>query len=141
MVNSLNCRLLVERDGVPVWKSLERIVLRAPAGGIIVEVPVSRGEMVDNGDLLVLILDPIELRFRGWVPEGEIQSLRPGVPVRIDLPGGIKPVTSTLIGPDETRWRRGHRERCNLEGSELPCAHFPESARVRLQRVPVAAFY
>ena len=91
--------LLEKKDGVEVWKTLELIVMRAPARGIIVEVPVSRDETVDKGDLVALILDPIELRFRGWVPEGDLRSLRSGAPVKIELPGGIEPVTSKLLGP------------------------------------------
>lgn len=91
--------LLDSREGAEDWKTLESIVVRAPASGTVVDVPVSRGETVDEGDPLVLILDPSELRFRGWLPEGDLRSLRHGAPVRVELPGGIAPVTTKLIGP------------------------------------------
>ncbi len=91
--------LLDSREGAEDWTTLESIVVRAPASGTVVDVPVSRGETVDEGDPLVLVLDSSELRFRGWLPEGDIRSLRHGAPVRIELPGGIAPVTTKLLGP------------------------------------------
>ncbi len=91
--------LLDSREGAEDWKTLESVVVRAPASGTVVDVPVSRGETVDEGDPLVLVLDSSELRFRGWLPEGDIRSLRHGAPVRIELPGGIAPVTTKLLGP------------------------------------------
>ncbi len=91
--------LLDSREGAEDWTTLESIAVRAPASGTVVDVPVSRGETVDEGDPLVLVLDSSELRFRGWLPEGDIRSLRHGAPVRIELPGGIAPVTTKLLGP------------------------------------------
>lgn len=65
----------------------------------MVDVPASRGETLDEDDTLVLILDPSELRFRGWLPEGDIRSLRPDAPVRVELPGGLTPISTRLLGP------------------------------------------
>ena len=91
--------LLEGAEGAETWRKIGSIVVRAPAGGIVVNVPVSRGEVVDQDKPLALILDPGELRFRGWLPEGDIRSLRPDAPVRVELPGGLDPVTTRLLGP------------------------------------------
>ncbi len=91
--------LLDHSEGKETWKTLEAIVVRAPAGGAVVDVPVSRGETVDEGDPLVLILDPGVIRFRGWLPEGDLRSMRQGAPVRVELPGGIGSVMTELLGP------------------------------------------
>lgn len=91
--------LLETRDGAPAWKAIESIVVRAPAGGTVVEVFASGGETVDENLPLALILDSSELRFRGWLPEGDLRLLRNEAPMRVDLPGGIAPITTTLLGP------------------------------------------
>ena len=91
--------LLAGQEGSETWKTLESIIVRAPASGTIVDVPVSRGETVDENAPLTLILDPSELRFRGWLPEGDLRSLRSDATVRVELPGGIAPITTRLLGP------------------------------------------
>ena len=91
--------LEVGQENAPVWKTLASLVLRAPGRGTVVEVRVSRGETVDDGGLILVLLDATVLRFRGWVPEGDLRSLRPGVPVRVELPGGSTHVTTELLGP------------------------------------------
>lgn len=91
--------LLAGEEGSEAWKTIESIVVRAPHSGTVVDVPASRGETLDEDDSLVLILDPSELRFRGWLPEGDIRSLRADAPVRVELPGGLTSISTRLLGP------------------------------------------
>ena len=85
--------------GGEVWKTISSIEIRAPAAGIIVEVFASRGEKLDKNQPLALILDPVELRLRGWLPEGDLSLLKENTTVRIELPGELPPITTTLLGP------------------------------------------
>ncbi len=91
--------LLARNDGVEAWRALESIVVRAPARGTVVEVPASRGETVDEDETVAVLLDASELRFRGFLPEGDLRSLRRGAPMRVDLPGHDEPVVTELLGP------------------------------------------
>ena len=85
--------------GGEAWKTIESIEIRAPAAGTIVEVFATRGEKLDKNQPLALILDPGELRFRGWLPEGDLSLLKENTTVRIEFPGEIPPITTTLLGP------------------------------------------
>jgi len=91
--------LMEVRDGNEVWKTIESTEIRAPASGTIVDVFSTQGENLDKNAPLALIFDPGELRFRGWVPEGDLPLLKNDAPVRISLPGDLPTVTSSLLGP------------------------------------------
>jgi len=91
--------LMEVRDGNEVWKTIESTEIRAPASGTIVDVFSTQGENLDKNEPLALILDPGELRFRGWTPEGDLPLLKNDAPVRISLPGDLPTVTSSLLGP------------------------------------------
>ena len=91
--------LMEVKDGNEVWKTIGSIEIRAPAPGTIVDVFATQGENLDKNQPLALILDPGELRFRGWIPEGDLPRLKNDAPVRVALPGGIPPVSTTLLGP------------------------------------------
>ena len=91
--------LMETRDGAEVWKTIESIEIRAPAPGTIVDVFATQGENLDKNQPLALILDPSELRFQGWVPEGDLPLLKNDAPVRINLPGDLPAVTTSLLGP------------------------------------------
>ena len=91
--------LFADAGGVPLWRTLDAIVMRAPAAGVVVEVFVANGETVEDVEPLARIVDPSELRFRGFAPEADFARLAPGARVQIDLPGELRDVESTLIGP------------------------------------------
>lgn len=91
--------LLEDHDSEPRWKGLASILVRAPARGVVVDVHGSPGDTVLEGKILVEILDPEVLHFRGWLPEADLGSLRSGAPVRVELPGGAEPILTELIGP------------------------------------------
>ena len=80
------------------WKSIDLAEVRAPAAGTIVEVFASQGEKLDENQLVAIILDPSELRFRGWLPEGDLPLLKKDAAVRISFPGDLPTVTTSLLG-------------------------------------------
>ncbi len=91
--------LLEVQDGTETWQSLKSIAVRSPADGTVVEVFASSGETLEESHPLARVIDASELRFRGWLPEGDLSLLKEDAQVRVALPGGIAPVSTTLLGP------------------------------------------
>ena len=91
--------LLKSTDGMQLWRTFTSLKVRAPARGTVVEVPVSRGEDVTDGAPLLVLLDVTRLRFRGWVPESDLLSLRTGALVQVELPGEMERITTELLRP------------------------------------------
>jgi multidrug efflux pump subunit AcrA (membrane-fusion protein) len=71
--------------GRPVWLTLESLALRAPAAGVVVEVPVGDGEWVESSATVVRIVDPTRAIFRGEVPEGDAGRIPKEAAVRVDV--------------------------------------------------------
>ena len=87
-------------DGRAAWQTLDRVRVLAPAAGTVVEILGSQGEALEHGARLLSLADTTELRFRGQVPEGDMNLLEPGLPLWITLPsGGLEPIESRSIGP------------------------------------------
>ena len=112
------------RNGEPVWRTLETLILRAPSPGTIVRVGSTPGETVAEDQELVRLIDVGAIHFHGWVPEGDLGLLQSGAPVRVKFPGGLAEVTTRLIGPlpvaDEgTRRLRIEAEVPNPDGKLL----------------------
>jgi cobalt-zinc-cadmium efflux system membrane fusion protein len=113
--------LLKSTDGMQLWRTFTSLKVRAPARGTVVEVPVSRGEDVTDGAPLLVLLDVTRLRFRGWVPESDLLSLRTGALVQVELPGGMERITTELLRPlpladAVTRQIRIEADVANLDG-------------------------
>ena len=129
--------LTKDMGGTPLWKTFTSLEVRAPARGTVVEVPVSRGEDVADGGPLLVLLDSTQLRFRGWVPEGDLLSLRTGALVYVELSGEIERVTTELLRPlpladAETRRVRVEAVVPNPDGTLL--AGLSATAQVRVAR-------
>jgi Cu(I)/Ag(I) efflux system membrane fusion protein len=65
------------RDGVP------RVVLRAPADGVLAEIAVREGETVMAGQLLFRLNAPDPIWLEARVPQAEIGALQPGATAQI----------------------------------------------------------
>ncbi len=70
-------------DGVPAWRRLDTLQVRANAAGIVDHVPVASGAQVDAGGLVVAIRDPKQLRFLARGLQSDLSRLRDGLPARV----------------------------------------------------------
>ena len=91
--------LLLAQAGGETWKFINTTEVRAPAAGTIVEGFASEGEKLDENQPVALIVDSSELRFRGWLPEGDLPLLKEEAPMQISLPGDQPIVRTSLLGP------------------------------------------
>lgn len=67
-------------------QTLEEGILKAPFDGVIGEVYAQKGIRADVLQPLVQLLDRSGSYVRFAVPEGEIVSLKPGMPVEVEVP-------------------------------------------------------
>jgi RND family efflux transporter MFP subunit len=68
-------------------KQLAKTVLRAPFNGIVAQVTVSEGDVVQSGTALLSVLGPSTLRLEASVPAEEIGAVKPGTPVQFTVSG------------------------------------------------------
>ncbi len=68
-------------------KQLGKTVLRAPFDGVVANVTVSEGDVVQSGATLLSVLDPTTLRLEASVPAEDIASVKPGTPVQFSVSG------------------------------------------------------
>ncbi|MBK8975040.1 MAG: efflux RND transporter periplasmic adaptor subunit [Planctomycetes bacterium] len=84
----------------PRWRDIEKLTIRAPAAGVVVELTAAQGEIADAGTPVLQVFDTRELRFRGHLPEGDQGSLAAGSPVRLEFPSRrLQPVDTELAAP------------------------------------------
>ena len=101
--------LLAPGVGGETWKLINTTEVRAPAAGTIVEIFATEGEKLDENQPVALIVDPSELRFRGWVPEGDLPLLKKEAPLEINLPGDLPTIKTSLLGPRPLAERKTRR--------------------------------
>ena len=68
-------------------KQLGKTVLRAPFDGVVANVTVSEGDVVQSGATLLSVLDPTTLRLEASVPAEDIAAVKPGTPVQFTVSG------------------------------------------------------
>jgi membrane fusion protein, multidrug efflux system len=68
-------------------KQLAKTVLRAPFDGVVANVTVSEGDVVQSGATLLSVLDPTTLRLEASVPAEDIAAVKPGAPVQFTVSG------------------------------------------------------
>jgi membrane fusion protein, multidrug efflux system len=68
-------------------KQLAKTVLRAPFDGVVANVSVSEGDVVQSGAELLSVLDPTTLRLEASVPAEDIATVKPGTPVQFTVSG------------------------------------------------------
>lgn len=72
-----------QTDGVPEWRRIDTLQVRANAGGIVDFVPVASGAQVDAGGLVVAVREPKQLRFLARGLQSDLLRLRDGLPARV----------------------------------------------------------
>jgi membrane fusion protein, multidrug efflux system len=68
-------------------KQLAKTVLRAPFDGVVANVTVSEGDVVQSGATLLSVLDPTTLRLEASVPAEDIAAVKLGTPVQFTVSG------------------------------------------------------
>jgi RND family efflux transporter MFP subunit len=68
-------------------KQLAKTVLRAPFTGIVANVTVSEGDVVQSGTPLLSVLGPTTLRLEASVPVEDIAAVKPGADVQFTVSG------------------------------------------------------
>jgi len=81
--------LRAEEDGLPRWRRMETIRIRAREAGFVREVDVASGIWVEPGDALLHVVDPRRVHFHGQALQADlIDRLRDGQPVELIPPEG-----------------------------------------------------
>jgi membrane fusion protein (multidrug efflux system) len=68
-------------------EQLGKTTVNAPISGIVSEVPVSAGSVVQMGGPLFVVVDPASMRLEASVPAAELGQVRIGAPVRFTVTG------------------------------------------------------
>ena len=68
-------------------QQLDRTRVTAPFAGVVSEMPVNAGDIVQPGTAIATVIDPASMRFEGTVPAEEVAALRVGAPVRFTVKG------------------------------------------------------
>jgi RND family efflux transporter MFP subunit len=68
-------------------KQLSKTVLRAPFAGVVANVTVSEGDIVQSGGSLLSVIVPTSLRLEASVPVEQIAAVKPGTDVSFTVSG------------------------------------------------------
>jgi RND family efflux transporter MFP subunit len=68
-------------------KQLSKTVLRAPFAGVVANVAVSEGDIVQSGGSLLSVIVPTSLRLEASVPVEQIAAVKPGTDVSFTVSG------------------------------------------------------
>jgi RND family efflux transporter MFP subunit len=68
-------------------KQLAKTSLRAPFDGVVSQVTVSEGDVVQSGAALLTVLGPSSLRLEASVPAEDVALVKPGTPVEFGVSG------------------------------------------------------
>src|SRR5690606_1223001 len=84
-------------------KQLENAMVRAPFSGVVSEVPVSVGDVVQvGGDPIAVVIDGTTLELEAAVPAAHLAGLKPGAAVEFTVaahPGRIITGTVARVNP------------------------------------------
>lgn len=88
--------------GVPPWRSVDRLTIRAEAPGAVDRLPVTNQGWVETGDLVLDTVDPTMLRFHADALQTDINRFADGQTARIVPPqGGSFDLQDTVDGSIE----------------------------------------
>ncbi len=88
-----------EREGVPAWRSISIIEVRAGAPGVVEQVLLPDGSWVEQGGLVLSTIRPERLWFRARAQQSDLGHLQEGLPgTIIPPPGGSISATATMAG-------------------------------------------
>ena len=70
------------------WRTLDVIAVRATAPGVVLDLHVTNGELLESGESLCHVLDDSQIRFRARGLQADLGKLKNGLPARIVPPAG-----------------------------------------------------
>ncbi|MFP5460770.1 MAG: efflux RND transporter periplasmic adaptor subunit [Gammaproteobacteria bacterium] len=122
----------------------DTVALRAPAAGVVAELPVAAGQRVEAGAALARVIRTDRLALAIRVPAAQAQRMKPGTPVRdasgrrigtLGAPPGAVSAAQTVelrarLQPGELPWLLGQSVEVQLESGE-PGWRLPRSAVFR----------
>ncbi len=85
-------------EALPHWRLLAGIDVRAPADGIVDQLPVANGGWVETGGLLGSMRDVTQVRFRARGLQSDLPRLRNELPARAIPAASTSDVTAHLAG-------------------------------------------
>jgi len=68
-------------------QQVERAAIRAPFAGVVSARPISLGDVVQPGALLVTVVDPASMRLEAAVPLAALSTIRTGTRIDFTVPG------------------------------------------------------
>jgi RND family efflux transporter MFP subunit len=78
-------------------KQLAKTVVRAPFDGVVAEVNVSEGDVLQSGGQMFSVIDPRTMRLEASVPAEDVGAVKVGTPVRFGVTGyGDRRFTGTI---------------------------------------------
>ncbi|MFH1419963.1 MAG: efflux RND transporter periplasmic adaptor subunit [Planctomycetota bacterium] len=88
-----------ESLATPYWSTVDRIVVRAEAAGVINQIGVTNQGWAETGDLIVETIEPTALRFHADALQTDINLFEDGQPGRLVPPlGGSIDLQDTVDG-------------------------------------------
>lgn len=85
-----------ERAIALAQQNLVQQPLRAPEGGVVLSHGVNAGDLVNEGDDILIIAPAGSIAFIAQIPQGEVALVRPGQPARVDLAARPNPLPGVV---------------------------------------------
>jgi hypothetical protein len=79
---------LAEGGSRPLWRSIDRIEVRAQAAGVVEAIAPTTGGQLDASGLVVVTVRPDLVRFRAKALQADLARLTPALPASITPPSG-----------------------------------------------------
>lgn len=84
----------------PAWMDVDVVRLKAPVAGVVTELAAADGEWVEASDVVVRVVDPTRVLFRGEVPETDLARIPRDAKARVDVGcATCGPVETALTAP------------------------------------------
>lgn len=80
--------LVEETNGVATWRTIAALPVPAKHAGVVESLQVNDGGWLEEGGLVLTVIDPAKVRFRAVAPQTDIALYRDGLPARIVPPEG-----------------------------------------------------
>ena len=81
--------LAPDERGVPLWRRLDAVTVRAESSGVVDLIGLSKGAWAGEGELVVRSVDPAMLRFRAQGLQSDLGRFRDGMKVSVAPPKGM----------------------------------------------------
>ena len=111
---------------------LKRTLIKAPFAGVLEQVPVELGSLVERGDVVVQLIDNSNLKAVGYVPQQSAAQIEAGQQVSLQLLDGRKAsATITFVSRSADTDTRSFRVEALLD-QQMPDYNAGLSAELRI---------